>query len=776
MKLIDILGLKNFRIFDNITGFKEELSAINLFTGANNSGKSSVIKSLQMLKNSIQEKKNVFDLDLSLQEHLLGDFDNVLHDKENKSVETSIPFAFLGLSNLYISLTFHIPDARDNYKAKLRGIKVIDSRDSAVLFSFFYRDVTTEENNEDIEIFEKRSRESASKAKSRESYTLQEQIFAQEDYPFPSFYNPLTGYVEWEINFGKLKAKLNEVEEFYQFYLENKNKYRWLEKMDDVAYDSHMNFVPSILIKSIKGEIEINEWNTFANSLPDEIISDKADVREIDFETDDFAPAPEIAEVLYSKSLDILRSKFKWETTEENETIKHNVIENCFKNTWKSLVQRISTINYLSTVKEQNSRVYSTASTSPFVNLLKEYDKYEVYHSRFLNEYLQKFDIGKRINVNYQLKYQMISISITTFDDFERDLVDFGYGIKQLILILIQISILAERNKITREEYHDEHGPVMVDYYNPSLLIIEEPEANLHPKWQSLLAEMFERANQNFKIQLVIETHSEYLIRKFQTLVAEKKLDGNKVKIFYLRNKRNAGDLPQMSSLNIDQDGSIDYKVFDSGFFDESNNLELSLLNIQRDQFFDDFKKLKISEEENENKITELESRIDEYTNKFDSQFSRREIGFLFNTSKLEVKTVDYLVSGQLLLGLIEDGNDFSPAMLQFGRAVEYELKQLFPGILDPRHQTIGAMQSHLLRFTNQQGEYAACNGTSALEIALNSRFHHPENLRTNLIENIRVGRNDAAHSGSIHNKQDAETYLVYVQEFLESLTNERII
>ncbi|VXB35116.1 hypothetical protein CHRYSEO8AT_220004 [Chryseobacterium sp. 8AT] len=52
---------------------------------------------------------------------------------------------------------------------------------------------------------------------------------------------------------------------------------------------------------------------------------------------------------------------------------------------------------------------------------------------------MAKFETGKRINVNYQLKYQLISISITTFDDVERDLVDFGYGIKQLILILIQM-------------------------------------------------------------------------------------------------------------------------------------------------------------------------------------------------------------------------------------------------------------------------------------------------------------------------------------------------
>ncbi|UEQ75248.1 DUF3696 domain-containing protein [Chryseobacterium arthrosphaerae] len=769
MKLIDILGLKNFRIFDDTIGFKEELSSINLFTGANNTGKSSVIKSLQMLKNSVNEEQTVFDLDLSLQEHLLGDFDNVLYNNKNKSVEISLPFTFLGLSNLHVTLSFHTPDTHDNYKAKLRGIKVIDNTDNEVLFSFFYRHVTAEESNHDLEEFQNRNE------KDENSTFADSNVFtAHEHFEFPSFYNPLFGFVEWSINLGKLKAKLNEVEEFYKLYLENKNKYRWLEQMDEFAFKNHYSFVPSLLVKSFKNEINISDWNAFANSLPEQILNDKADVREIDFEADDFYPRLEIEEVLYYKSIDILRSNIQWETTDTKRKSNYNVIENCFKSTWQSLIQRIQTINYLSTGKEQNSRIYSTASNSPFVNLLKEYDKYKLQNSRFLNEYLQKFEIGKKIKVNYQLKYQLITISITTFENVERDLVDFGYGIKQLILILIQIAVLAERNKISREEYDDEYGSVIVDYYNPSLLIIEEPEANLHPKWQSLLAEMFTKANENYKIQFVIETHSEYLIRKFQTLVAEKKLDGNKVKIFYLRNTKNISNMPQVSSLNIDQDGNIDYKIFDSGFFDESEKLELSLLNIQRNRFLDDFNTLKISKEENDEKITELESRIDEYTNKFDAQNSRREIDLMFNISKLEAKTVDYLVSGQILLGLIENGNDFSPCILQFGRAVEYELKQIFISFLPPRNQTIGGMQKHLQRFKNLEGEYVACDGTTNLEIELNNRFNNPRNLKIDLIEGIRIGRNNAAHSGTLHNKQDALDYLDAVKMFFEGLTIER--
>ena len=110
---------------------------------------------------------------------------------------------------------------------------------------------------------------------------------------------------------------------------------------------------------------------------------------------------------------------------------------------------------------------------------------------------------------------------------------------------------------------------------------------------------MFVEANNKFNIQFIIETHSEYIIRKFQTLVANNKISGENVKIFYVRHPKDVNqDKKQISSINIQQDGSIDYQIFDGGFFDENDNLELSLLNIQRDRFLHDFEELKKNKEE----------------------------------------------------------------------------------------------------------------------------------------------------------------------------------
>ncbi|MFC0878836.1 AAA family ATPase [Saccharicrinis sp. FJH2] len=365
-----------------------------------------------------------------------------------------------------------------------------------------------------------------------------------------------------------------------------------------------------------------------------------------------------------------------------------------------------------------------------------------------------------------------MSVSVVTFEGAKRDLVDFGYGIKQLILILIQISVLAESNKRTIEDY-DEDGEYMYDFYNPSMLLVEEPETNLHPKWQSLLAEMFVEAHNDFNIQFVIETHSEYLIRKFQTLVADDKISGEKIKIFYIRHPQDTNqDNKQISSVNIQQDGSINYQIFDGGFFDENDSLELSLLNIQRDRFLHDFDELKKNKEENENKISELEQKIDDYTNKLDIQIYQTIINTRFDVSKISAISVKYLSSGQFLLNTIHETSDFSPVIIQYGRTIENELKEIFIaiGITDVKKLMLGKFQGSLEKYKTGTAIQSPLSNDELIPLPaeMSNRFKNPKSLKIELLDEIRVGRNDSGHSGQTKTKQEAINYIEKVNEFLD--------
>ena len=77
-------------------------------------------------------------------------------------------------------------------------------------------------------------------------------------------------------------------------------------------------------------------------------------------------------------------------------------------------------------------------------------------------------------------------------------LADLGYGITQLFSILLQIeemiiSSLYSQYKYVAGSYVD--TSIFREYTNkprePKTVAIEEPEIHLHPKYQSLLAEMF---------------------------------------------------------------------------------------------------------------------------------------------------------------------------------------------------------------------------------------------------------------------------------------------
>jgi predicted ATP-dependent endonuclease of OLD family len=776
MRNIDIIGIKNFRIFDDENGFIEEFAQINILTGANNSGKSSVLKFLQMLKDSIQGDKYPFDLDLTKQEHLLGDFDNVLFNKEKREIVICLPFPFLGIKSLFISLKFIVPSSKNAYQAKLREIEVIDKNDNNQILAFKYMEAIDLEK----EVYKRefQNEQQAYEKSKNEKINEDTDIFLPHFYLFPPIENPLVGFIDWTINLVNLEKYLKDLLEFYKIYLKNKSSRKWLENADKKLQDSWL--LPSELINSLKDEIDINTWDEFINNEINgkNSISGKEHIGERDFEAEDyFFPTPEIEDLLYDSALKILKQNLNWESSKSEEN-KFSVFSNCFRTSWNTLIQRINSINYLSTIKEENSRIYNATYNSPFIRMLIDFNLKEIKNSRFINKYIKAFEIGKIISVTHIHKYQQIEVSVTTLDNTNRDLVDFGYGIKHLILILIQISVLAEKNKQTFEDF-DEDGEYRYDFYNPSMLLVEEPETNLHPKWQSLLAEMFVEANKEFNIQFVIETHSEYLIRKFQTLVADKKINGEEIKLFYLRHPQDVNqDKKQVSCMHIQQDGSINYQIFDGGFFDENDKLELSLLNIQRNRFLLDFDELKRNKEENENKIFDLEQKIDNYTNKLDISVYVNIISHRFDISKLSPVSVNYLTSGQFLLYNIDVSSDFSPVIIQYGRSVEYELKEIFLNIDNSKKWMFGTMQGPLETFKNGSTHMSMslCNtrNYAQLQIELTNRFNSPAELKIDLINDIRLIRNSAGHSGQTKNKLDALDYISKVNEFFEKWIMEK--
>jgi len=103
---------------------------------------------------------------------------------------------------------------------------------------------------------------------------------------------------------------------------------------------------------------------------------------------------------------------------------------------------------------------------------------------------------------------------------------------------------------------------------------IEQPELHLHPKLQTQLTEFIVK-NGN----LLIETHSEHIIRKLQIMFAKGEITDKDVNINYFDNKSGK---TRVKKMEMEENGFFK-EHWPDGFFDESYSLTKQLLKAQRD-------------------------------------------------------------------------------------------------------------------------------------------------------------------------------------------------
>jgi predicted ATPase len=95
-----------------------------------------------------------------------------------------------------------------------------------------------------------------------------------------------------------------------------------------------------------------------------------------------------------------------------------------------------------------------------------------------------------------------------------------------------------------------------------SLLIIENPEAHLHPKGQAQMGELLARAA-SIGIQVIIETHSDHVLNGIRLAVHGGRLQPDRVALNFFQHQQE----PAVISPKIDRHGRIDQ--WPDGFFDE---------------------------------------------------------------------------------------------------------------------------------------------------------------------------------------------------------------
>lgn len=171
----------------------------------------------------------------------------------------------------------------------------------------------------------------------------------------------------------------------------------------------------------------------------------------------------------------------------------------------------------------------------------------------FVKTWMKKFGIGDDFEI---VSFGGEAYRFYIYEGKDKmDLADKGMGSNQMMILLISLASMIRRYE------HTDAKPFVV---------VEEPEQNLHPDLQRMLTELFAYANKQYGFSFIVETHSEYMIRRSQVLVAEEEFKNEKdlsencpFKVYYFPKD---GEPYDMEYTNTGRFG----KQFGKNFYDAS--------------------------------------------------------------------------------------------------------------------------------------------------------------------------------------------------------------
>ncbi|MPT00580.1 MAG: DUF3696 domain-containing protein [Pseudomonas sp.] len=112
-------------------------------------------------------------------------------------------------------------------------------------------------------------------------------------------------------------------------------------------------------------------------------------------------------------------------------------------------------------------------------------------------------------------------------------LTDVGFGVSQVLPALVLLQYVP----------------------TGSTVLMEQPEIHLHPAVQSGLADAIIKIAQTRKLQVIVESHSEHMLRRFQRRVADETIPSDDLRLYFCDNKNGEAKL---NDLKLNEFGEIE--------------------------------------------------------------------------------------------------------------------------------------------------------------------------------------------------------------------------
>lgn len=510
------IGFKNFRRFVNFDPL--EYGNITFLVGKNNSGKSTLVKAVLLLNSFL--KSNRVDY-LSFGSDVLNNANIVTYGRafsqNSNSSEPLVFNHFLGEYQVILNVT---SSNKNSTVAEVLHLNIIDHTRG---FSFVFENETLSVSNFSLGTDESSSNERHNELKSKIE-ELEETLKTTEHRKSSKEYLAMVDQLQ---DFSKRLNYAEAVEE------------EELSEEDTIEFD-----IPEIANDNFSIEAEYDEKDSLLDILNDfldkheQMYLRKSSEVQKGEEVDDF----EDYRAFYTELFQIRQSVSGYKEAVENINQYYLGASNTKQSAFFSIRDRKNAL--AQAIHDFNLLGIQTGDAADI----------------FLKKWMGIFDLGSDYYIK-EIEAGEGYLVLIERNGNEIHLADKGMGSVQLMLLLFRVAAIIRLNK-GRDS-------------NP-MVIIEEPESNLHPALQSKLCDLFLEVYETYGINFMIETHSEYMIRKSQLLVKEKEYEkepnDNPFSVIYF-------DKESSSTWNMEyrEDGKF-ANDFGKGFYDESQMLVFKLL------------------------------------------------------------------------------------------------------------------------------------------------------------------------------------------------------
>ena len=562
--MIKKIGIENFRIFRELTEF--EIAPITVLTGTNNSGKSSFLKMMNLLQQSVKDLNSLNVLNFENGNHNLGSFENTISwdsDKKDITIVFDFPLDYFD-EDFKLELVYR----KMGEVGFIKSYKVFN--ENRVLLSL-----------DDIKF------ESDSNYK---SFINTESIY---DYYFSFDLEYIKKTIfEQKIKNGTISSDLMGKPEDFLFYTYLFNDEKDKINLNETIKNKKGDF------KNLREDLLMIESSVFAIRPSIDNYPIKNMNRDLFTESFNGTDEPlyfwkknsnlgKYLSKLFKNDLlknegedNVFDDLVSIEIDSDNLYFFKKIVVNNIQNTLDKLKYSMKNIDFLS-AQRGNSDGEIKSIAKLFYSLQSD------INNRFLIESLELLKIKGELIVERVLG-RFTTVSLLQ-NDKKTDIADLGYGYSQVIPILLKIVVSAHLHETNKASIVDDainESPSFTDH-NDSLrpiLNIEEPEANLHPNLQSKLADVFVLAYKTFGTHFILETHSEYFIRKLQYLTAKKEITQDDAVIYYFNaDECVSEEEPKVKKIKVGQFGGLTDN-FGPGFVDEATSLKFDLMKLNEAQ------------------------------------------------------------------------------------------------------------------------------------------------------------------------------------------------